>query len=711
MNLRLFNARNNRWTALRSGAFLFGLVIASIASAKDAGRIDAQTLTTIMALQENARAVLELQLPGETKARSVMLERLQVYAPDARVRIAEADGLREIPRSDLLHFIARDGKLRLVLSLRPDGSGGDGMLLDEDGKVWRIDAEGDGASLTLAALDSAAKLADGTIPAGDCLGGLDGPTPVLDALPVETMVPPSPDTATRRARVAVDTDNEFMSLKFSNNATNANNYIASLMAAMSVFYERDAGEGGGSVQLQLGDVVLRPSTTPDPYDSTTATPQLEQLSEFAREWMDHQASVQRAFAMLLSGKSSNPNSASGIAWLVTSGSYCAAKGQVQGANVFGHYSANRVFRFSSNTVANDAPLVAHELGHNFGVSHTHCTNSSGQFPSSSNTLDQCFSGEQQCYSGPTSCPAGGQGSLMSYCHLGACGGGNLTTFHPVQVTTLNSRIQTNVDLGCITPLGQPNQAPQINLPAGNIGVTEDVTSPITGISFSDPDAGSGGLTATFSVPSGSLSATSGGGVTVSGTGSSRVLNGTLSALNNFISGSNLTYLTAPNATTNVTLTVTINDNGNTGTGNPQSATGTKTLAVTAVNDAPAIVAPGELRVNAGATPLSGVSFSDVDAGSGNLVVTLASAQASSGGSASGGVAIGGNTASRTYTGTLANLNAYFAAGNATITPGGGFSSGTLSITINDQGNTGTGGAKSASASVNLEGVLFANGFE
>src|SRR5690606_20078437 len=129
MNLRLFNARNNRWTALRSGAFLFGLVIASIASAKDAGRIDAQMLGTMMALQENARAVLELQLPGETKARSVMLERLQVYAPDARVRIAEADGLREIPRSDLLHFIARDGKLRLVLSLRPDGSGGDGMLL------------------------------------------------------------------------------------------------------------------------------------------------------------------------------------------------------------------------------------------------------------------------------------------------------------------------------------------------------------------------------------------------------------------------------------------------------------------------------------------------------------------------------------------------------------------------------------------------------
>src|SRR5690606_25795906 len=388
---------------------------------------------------------------------------------------------------------------------------------------------------------------------------------------------------TRRARVAMDTHNEFMSLKFSNNTPNATNYIASPMAAMSELEERDAGEGRRSGQLQLGDVVLRPSTPPDPYNSTPSTPQLEQLSEFAREWMDHQGSIQRAFAMLLSGKSNSPNSAAGIAWLVTTGSYCAAKGQVQGANVFGHYSANRVFRFAGNTVPNDAPLVAHELGHNFGISHTHCTNGSGEFPRCSSTLDQCFSGEQQCYSGPTSCPAGGQGSLMSYCHLGACGGGNLTTFHPVQVTTLNTRIQTNVNAGCITPLGQANQAPQITLPGGNISVTEDVSSAITGISFSDPDAGSGGLTATFAVPSGSLSATSGGGVTVSGSSTSRVLNGTLSALNGFIAGNNLTFLTAPNATANVTLTVTINDNGNTGTGSPQSATGTKTLAVTAVN--------------------------------------------------------------------------------------------------------------------------------
>ena len=700
--------------SLRAATCLFGLLAASTAFAKDAGRIEASTLSALMALPENAHAALELQLPGEASARTVTLERVQVYASDAHVWVAQAEGLREIPRSDLHHFIARDGKRRLVLSLHADGRGGDGVLVDEQGGIWRLDAQMDGSALRLAATDANAPLADGSIPEGDCLGGLDGPEPVRTALPDARLVPPSPDTATRQARVAVDTDNEFMSLKFSNNTTNANNYIASLMAAMSVFYERDAGQGGGSVQLQLGDVVLRPSNVPDPYPSTTATPQLTQLSEFSGEWMNNQSGIQRAFAMLLSGKSASANSASGIAWIVTNGSYCAATGQVQGANVYGHYSASRVFRHISNTVPNDAPLVAHELGHNFGLSHTHCTNGSGAFPSSSGTLDQCYSGETSsqgsCYSGAVSCPAGGQGTLMSYCHVSGCNTTNLTTIHPVQVTTLNNRLASQPST-CIVPLGQPNQSPTISFPQGNIDVTEDVPSTITGISFIDPDAGAGSLTAAFSVPSGSLSASTGGGVTVSGSGTSRVLNGTLTALNSFISGGNLTFTTASNATANVTLTVAINDNGNTGTGGAQNDSGTKTLAVTAVNDAPTLTAPGMLRVNMGATAVSEVSFADVDAGSGNLVVTLASAQVNSSGTSSGGVTVGGTAASRTYTGTLANLNAYFAANKATVTPAGAFSSGTLSITINDQGNTGSGGAKSASANVNLEAVLFADGFE
>lgn len=65
-------------------------------------------------------------------------------------------------------------------------------------------------------------------------------------------------------------------------------------------------------------------------------------------------------------------------------------------------------------------------------------------------------------------------------------------------------------------------------------MTEDYAKALTGISFSDADAGSGTIAATFSVPSGTLSASSGGGVAVDGTASALTLTGTLSDINTFI---------------------------------------------------------------------------------------------------------------------------------------------------------------------------------
>uniref|UniRef100_UPI003CF0C2C4 hypothetical protein n=1 Tax=Pseudomonas aeruginosa TaxID=287 RepID=UPI003CF0C2C4 len=62
-----------------------------------------------------------------------------------------------------------------------------------------------------------------------------------------------------------------------------------------------------------------------------------------------------------------------------------------------------------------------------------------------------------------------------------------------------------------------NDAPRISAP-GSIAVNEDQPGAITGISFTDVDAGSGAVTVVLSVPSGSLNATSGSGVTVSGSG-------------------------------------------------------------------------------------------------------------------------------------------------------------------------------------------------
>jgi len=166
-----------------------------------------------------------------------------------------------------------------------------------------------------------------------------------------------------------------------------------------------------------------------------------------------------------------------------------------------------------------------------------------------------------------------------------------------------------------------NDAPVIAAPP-SITVTEDYAKALTGISFSDADAGSGAITATFSVPSGTLSAISGGGVTVDGTASALTLTGTLSDINTFITNSQLSYTTALNANGDVALTVSVNDNGYTGGGGAQTTSTTIQLNITPVNDAPTLsggpyvwASTNEDTTSAGAlvsTILSAVNGQDVD---------------------------------------------------------------------------------------------------
>ncbi|MDP1955177.1 MAG: tandem-95 repeat protein [Polaromonas sp.] len=133
-----------------------------------------------------------------------------------------------------------------------------------------------------------------------------------------------------------------------------------------------------------------------------------------------------------------------------------------------------------------------------------------------------------------------------------------------------------------------NDAP-VNTVPGSITVTEDVASAITGISISDVDAAGSTLSVTLAVPAGTLAATSGGGVTVSGSGSgSLVLSGTQANINSFIAASSVTYTTALDANGTVTLTVTTSDLGNTGSGGTLTDVDTVTLNITAVNDAPVL---------------------------------------------------------------------------------------------------------------------------
>jgi hypothetical protein len=207
---------------------------------------------------------------------------------------------------------------------------------------------------------------------------------------------------------------------------------------MNTMYERDL-----LVNLKQGTTIFRTNAATDPYASGGAFPVTTfpadgtDLNNFGSNWAANEGSVSRTFATLLSGKGpcSSGCQASGIAWV---GSYC------QTASSGGSYSVVMLFSnisFDPNGMI-AARLDGHELGHNFGANHTHCTDiSNGHSPVATNTIDQCYNGESGsgCYAGTTSCPASGPGApagtIMSYCNVKGCGSGgqNVLQFHPTQI--------------------------------------------------------------------------------------------------------------------------------------------------------------------------------------------------------------------------------------------------------------------------------------
>ena len=144
------------------------------------------------------------------------------------------------------------------------------------------------------------------------------------------------------------------------------------------------------------------------------------------------------------------------------------------------------------------------------------------------------------------------------------------------------------------------------------------------------------------------------------------------------------------------ITFTVNDcDGN-------SNSHTRNVNVVAVNDDPTNTGtlPTDVTVTEDVlsnVDLSAVNFSDVDANGSDLTVTLST---STGGqltlAADGSLTFGGTANARTITGTLANLNAYFDnASNIQYLHGTVNTSGddadSITVVVNDNGNTGTGG--------------------
>ncbi|MCW2318386.1 hypothetical protein M2322_003955 [Rhodoblastus acidophilus] len=115
-------------------------------------------------------------------------------------------------------------------------------------------------------------------------------------------------------------------------------------------------------------------------------------------------------------------------------------------------------------------------------------------------------------------------------------------------------------------LTNANDKPELTTPASQ-SVTLGAATALSGISVSDQDAGANAIALTLSAAAGVLTAATGGGVTIGGSGSAAVtLSGSQSAINTFLTGGGVTYAPDASATagSTVTLTVQSDDNGFTG---------------------------------------------------------------------------------------------------------------------------------------------------
>lgn len=282
------------------------------------------------------------------------------------------------------------------------------------------------------------------------------------------------------------------------------------------------------------------------------------------------------------------------------------------------------------------------------------------------------------------------------------------------VTDQNGNSDTATVTVTITPV---NNAPVVNGPTTQ-NMTEDVSRVFNSangnlISITDVDAGAGLVTLTLNVGAGNGTLTLGslaGLTNTTGNGTSTVTtSGTVGDLNLALNG--LTYVPTPNLNGPVTLAVTANDNGNTG-GGPLQGSRNIAISIAAVNDAPTVnlagftitplVVEGDpLVLNAANNTL--IAVADVDSGANPVQVTL---HVSTGNTihinTTSGVTIGTNdTNNVTLTGTVANINTALNGMTYTAAIGFGPANETLQITINDQGNTGSGGALDDTESVTI----------
>jgi hypothetical protein len=335
-------------------------------------------------------------VPVEARTVALALERFEVFTPDARIEVHGLNGTRLAPLPRRAWFrgtVAGEPESMVFLAVGPGAVFG---LINSRERLHTISTEEAPPSLhetlVVRALDESAvrkrfeswKCGLEKLPAG--VPGGSGTMPSIFDESIQLLEAPA--SAQYSIKVSVETDYELYALFGSADATAA--YIGDLFGAISTVYHT-----GLATTLRINYVsIWTGGAASDPWTMSTAGAALSQLVSW---WGTNrpQVSYPRAITHFLSAK----DLGGGVAYL---GVLCNSSfGYGVSGNIEGSYP-------QPSYVAWDAMVVAHEIGHNFNSPHTHC-----YVPE----VDRCYGGEGGgCYSGPASLPAGGKGSIMSYCH-------------------------------------------------------------------------------------------------------------------------------------------------------------------------------------------------------------------------------------------------------------------------------------------------------
>ena len=222
------------------------------------------------------------------------------------------------------------------------------------------------------------------------------------------------------------------------------------------------------------------------------------------------------------------------------------------------------------------------------------------------------------------------------------------------------------------------------------------------ISIADIDAGGGDMAVTLNATNGVLTLSGIAGLTfTTGDGTadaSMVFTGTIANINAALEG--MTFDPIPDFNGAASVQIIIDDQGNIGSGGPLTDDDTVAITVNAVDDAPinSIPSPQSTDEDTILTFSSGggnaISIADVDAGGGDMAVTLNATNGTLTLSGIAGLAFttGDDTAdaSMVFTGTIAAINTALEGMTFDPTPEY-YGAASVQIITDDQGNTGSGG--------------------